>query len=78
MILCGEQGADVSFEHEVGLHAPLDSLDNLGIGGVDKVANLLTDLLLPLGQRLDVGVHPRILLIRHCCNICEASPQPAL
>ena len=65
VVLRGQQCADVSLEHEVRLHPPLDRLDDLRIDGVHKITDLLADVLLPLRQRVDVLVDPRILLIRH-------------
>ena len=65
MVLRGQQRADVALEHEVGLHGPLDRLADLRISRVREFPNLPADLLLPGGQRVDVGVHPRIPLTGH-------------
>jgi hypothetical protein len=52
VVLRCEEGADVALEHEVGLYGALDRLDDFGVGGVDQVAELLADALLPIGSRL--------------------------
>ena len=72
MVLRGQQCADVALEHEVRLHSPLDSLNDFRIDSVYKITDLLADVLLPLRQRVNVFVDPRIFLVSHCCNICEA------
>jgi hypothetical protein len=51
-----QQGADVALEHEVRAVAELDRLGDLGVGGVDQLADLAADGLLPVGQGVDVGV----------------------
>jgi hypothetical protein len=53
----GQQRADVAVLHEVRLAGALDRLGHLRVGGVDQVADLLADGLLPVGQGADVGVH---------------------
>jgi len=55
----GQQCADVALQHEVGLHLPFDRLLDLQIGGVDELADLVADGLLPVGQRVDVLVDAR-------------------
>ena len=47
MIFGRKQCADVALEHEIRLHPPLDGLNHLRVDGMDKIANLLADLLLP-------------------------------
>jgi hypothetical protein len=44
-----EEGADVALENEVGLYRALDRLRDFGVGGMDQVAELLGDVLLPFG-----------------------------
>jgi hypothetical protein len=72
VVLRGQQRADVALEHEIGLHPPLNGLFDFRINSMHKITDLLADDLLPLGERVDVLVDPRILLISHCCNISEA------
>ena len=50
---------------EVRAARALDRLDDLGIGGVDELADLAADRLLPLGQRVDVGVDTRVGGVGH-------------
>jgi hypothetical protein len=47
VILGRKQCADVAVEYEVGLHPPLNGLSHFRVDGVDEIANLLADLLLP-------------------------------
>ena len=63
VILGGQQRADVALQHEVGLHLPFDRLLELRVGGVDEVADLMADGLLPAGQRIDVLVDARIAVV---------------
>src|SRR5207302_9085547 len=63
--LRGEQGADVALQDEVRLPGALDGLGDLGVGGVDQVADLATDGRLPLGQGVDVRVDAGILGVAH-------------
>ena len=49
MIFCGEQCADVALEYEIGLDSPLDRFDDFRVDGMNKITNLLTNLLLPRG-----------------------------
>src|SRR3954454_5571789 len=53
VVLRGEKGANVPIEHEVGLDPSLYRLDHLGIGGVDEIAKLPADLLLPGWQSIN-------------------------
>jgi hypothetical protein len=57
VVFGGQQGADVALEHEVWLARALDCFNDLGIGGVNQLANLAADLLLPGGQGSDIGVY---------------------
>jgi hypothetical protein len=50
------QRADVALQHEVRLLGPLDGFGDLRVGGVDQVADLAADGLLPIGQGNDVGI----------------------
>ena len=65
VVLRGEQRADIAIEVEMGLDGVLDLLEHIGIGRVEELADLLADLSLPLGQRIDVVVDARIDHIRH-------------
>ena len=58
VVLGRQQRGDVAVQHEVRLNGPLDRLDHLGIGGMHEIPDLLADLLLPVGQLVDVGVDP--------------------
>src|SRR5215207_2414690 len=49
MIFGGEQCADVALQYEIGLDSPLDRFHDLRVDGMNKIANLLTNLLLPRG-----------------------------
>ena len=60
-----QQRADVALQHEVRTVPELDRLDDPLVRGMDEVANLTTDDLLPLGQSVDVGVDARIGLVAH-------------
>jgi hypothetical protein len=63
-VVAGSQkSTDVSFQHEVWLNLPLDRLFNLRICLMDKIANLLADLLLPGRKRIDVVVYTRISVV---------------
>src|SRR5437868_1751755 len=63
VILGGEQRADVALEDEVRLHAAFDRLDDFRVGAVDQIAELLAELLLPVGQPRDIAIDSRIALI---------------
>src|SRR4029453_19429232 len=58
-VLRRQQGGDVALQDEIGLPGALDGLDHLWVGGVDQVADLAADRLLPVGQRVDVRVDTR-------------------
>jgi hypothetical protein len=62
--MVGEQRTDVALEDEPGLHRAFDRLGHLGVGGVDQVAQLLADLLLPLRESGDVVIDARSRLVR--------------
>ena len=72
MVPGGEQRADVALQDEVRLPGPLDGLDDLGVGGVDEVAHLAADPLLPRRQRVDVGVDARVPRVCHQLTIVGA------
>ncbi len=65
MVLGRKQGADVALHHEVRLDRALDGLDDLGVGGMDQIADLAADILLPLRQGVDVAVNAWIGGIGH-------------
>jgi hypothetical protein len=62
VILGGEQSADVALEHEVRLNPALDRLLHLRVPGMDEIAHLAADRLLPIEKRVDVGIDARVLL----------------
>jgi hypothetical protein len=43
-----EQGTNVAVQHEVGLDGSFDGLLDVGVRGMDEIANLLAYVLLPL------------------------------
>src|ERR1043165_807551 len=49
VVLGRQQGADVALKHEVGTVGALDGFAHVWVGGVDQLANLAADLLLPNG-----------------------------
>ncbi len=53
----------------------LDDFRDLGIGGVDKVADLLADGLLPDGERPNVVVHAGVLAVVHAITFAH-QPTP--
>ena len=63
VVLRGQQGADVALEDEVRLDRALDRLLDLGVGGVDEVADLAGRSPAASRQRVDVGVDARIPLV---------------
>jgi hypothetical protein len=65
MIPGREQRADVAVEHEVRLLAPLDGFGHLRVGGMHQVADLAADRLLPVRQRVDVGVDSLVSGVCH-------------
>src|SRR5215217_9439544 len=77
MIFRGKQCADVSVQHEVRLDPPLDRFGHFRICGMDKIANLHADLLLPHRKRVNVRVDSWIFLIRHSQPL-EDVARPAL
>src|SRR5215211_8392280 len=60
VVLGRQQGANVALQDEVGLAGPLDGLGHLRVGGMDQLADLAADGLLPVGQGVDVGVDARV------------------
>ena len=65
MVLGRQQGADVALKHEVRTVGVLDRFGDLGVGGVDQIADLAADRLLPIGQGIDVGVNAWVGGVRH-------------
>jgi hypothetical protein len=57
VVLRRQQRADVALQHEVRELRALDRLLDRWIGSVHQRADLAADGLLPLGQRIDVGVN---------------------
>ena len=49
VVLRRQQGADVALKHEVRTIGALDGFGNVWVGGVDQLANLAADGLLPNG-----------------------------
>lgn len=60
MVLDRQQRADVAVQHEVRLVGALDGLGDLRVGGVDQVAHVAADGLLPARQGVDVSVNARV------------------
>jgi hypothetical protein len=50
MVLRRQQGGDVALENEVWTACALDGLGTLWVSGVDQIADLTADGLLPVGQ----------------------------
>src|SRR3954451_19854082 len=75
VVLRREQGADVPVEEEVRPNRPLDRLDDLLVGGVNDLTDLAADLLLPLRERVDVGVDPRVPGVAHAETLARAIRQ---
>src|SRR4029453_19577327 len=65
VVLRRQQGGDVALQDEIGLPGALVGLDHLWVGGVDQVADLAADRLLPVGQRVDVRVDTRVGRVAH-------------
>jgi hypothetical protein len=57
MVLRRQQGDDIALENEVRAVAALDGLGDLWVGGVEQIADLAADGLLPVGQGIDVGIN---------------------
>ena len=49
VVLRRQQGADVALKHEVRTVGTLDGFGNVSVGGVDQLADLAADGLLPNG-----------------------------
>src|ERR1022692_921803 len=60
VVLRREQRADVALQDEVRLAGAFDGLGYFHVGGVDEVADLAADGLLPSGQGIDVSIHGRV------------------
>jgi hypothetical protein len=58
------EGADIAFQDEVGTLRALDRFLDLAVCGVDEIANLAADGLLPVGESGDVGVDAQITGVR--------------
>ena len=71
VVLGRQQGTDVALQDEVRLPGSLDGLGDLGIGGVDQVADLAADGLLPVRQGIDVGVDARVRGVGHDGSSCS-------
>ena len=65
VILGRQQGADVALQHEVRTVGVLDRFSDLWVGGVDQIADLAADRLLPIGEGLDVGVNSWVCGVGH-------------
>src|SRR5205807_3955407 len=65
VVLGRQQGADVSLQHEVRLPGALDGFGYVLVDAMNQFANLATDRLLPIGQRFDVGINPRVGDVGH-------------
>src|ERR1700730_3798633 len=65
VVLRRQQRADVALQHEVRPVGALDGFGYLRVRGVDQVADLAADGLLPIGQGVDVGIHARVGTVRH-------------
>src|SRR5262249_58085522 len=61
VVLGGQQRAHVAVEDEVGPHPALDRLLDVGICGVDYLAQFAAQVGLPAGQGVDVGVNARVV-----------------
>jgi hypothetical protein len=57
MVLRRQQGDDIALENEVRAVGALDGLGDLWVGGVEQIADLAADGLLPVGQGIDVGIN---------------------
>ena len=75
MVLGGEQRTDVAVEHEIRLDRALDGLLDGRVCRVHEVADPAADRLLPVGERVDVGVDPRILDVRHLGHLLTELSQ---
>jgi len=64
VVLRGEQHAHVSVQEEERQLVALDRFGDLRVGSVDQGADL-TDVLLPVRQRVDVGVYASISRVGH-------------
>jgi len=65
MVLRRQQGGDVALENEVWTVGAFDGLGDLWICGVDQIADLMTDGLLPVGQGIDVDINARVGVVGH-------------
>src|SRR6266700_1101732 len=73
VVLSGQQRADVSVEHDVGLPGPLDRLGDLGIGGMNEFPDLPADFLLPSWKCVDIGVDARVIGVGHRVTVAAAA-----
>src|SRR5215207_4024154 len=71
VVLRRQQRANIALQHEVRTVGALDGLANLGVGGVNQIADLAADGLLPIGQGIDVGVNARV------GGVCHGGPTIA-
>ena len=65
MVLRRQQGGDVALENGVWTVGALDGFGDLWIGGVDRIADLSADGLLPYGQGIDVDINARVGGVGH-------------
>ena len=65
VVLRGQQRADVALQYEVRLTGALDGLGYLRVSGVDQVAYLAADGLLPVGESVNVGINARVGGVSH-------------
>src|SRR5215211_5418709 len=61
VVSCRQERADVAIQDEVRTVGALDGLRHLGISGVHQSAYPAADILLPVGERLDVSVDAGIV-----------------
>ncbi|MNY58069.1 hypothetical protein D3C86_1943620 [compost metagenome] len=67
VVLRRKEGADVPVQDEVGLDGAFDGFLDGGIRGVDQVADLPANGLLPGRKHFDVAVHARVFGVVHGC-----------
>src|SRR5262249_46733543 len=65
VILGRQQGADIAFKYEVRTVGALDGFGHIWVGGVDQLAHLAADGLLPIGQAIDISVNTWVGSIGH-------------
>jgi hypothetical protein len=65
VVLRRQQRADIALQNEVGTIDELDGLGDFPVGGMDQVADLAADDLLPLRQGVDVRVDAWVTGVRN-------------